>query len=151
MSRHRHRRWGRDALTGGKQHSVLAAVGGFLLVPTGVGLLSGLAASALKQTTPQQVATTYAIGHSAGLALSWYGAKKYPALHSFLRGGMWGEGIVDALAVSGAASIVAIPTQVPGQPATTTVSLTSTAPSTQQQLAELASKVVSGNLFKKAA
>ena len=154
MSRYSHwnrRRWGRDSLTGGRQHSILASIGGFLLVPAGVGLAGGLAAKALGQTSPQQVATTYAAAHLSALAASWYGAKKVPALHSFLRGAMWGEGVVGTLAVAGAASVVAIPVTTPGGTvsAANPNALTSAPSGTQASLMSLAQKLIEGGFVKR--
>jgi hypothetical protein len=149
MSRHRrhhhrrhHHRWGRDSLTGGAQHSWLAALGGFLIVPTVAGLAAGTVAKSMNQT-PQAAAKTFAGVHLAGLGGAWWAAKKYPKVHSFLRGGMWGEGVTSVLAVSSAAAIVNIPTPVPGQ------ALTSAAPATStDQLRSLASKLITAGFIR---
>lgn len=143
----RHRRWGRDSLTGGRQHSWLAAVGGFLVAPAAMGLASGFACQAAGATTPQKVATIYAGGHLAGLVGAWWGAKKFPAAHSFLRGAMWGEGVVATLATMSAASVVNLPVQAPGGPVTTNALAQGS--SSQAQLKQLAARLVDAGWIKK--
>lgn len=86
--RHHPRRYGRDG-GGGK----LAWVGGFILLPTIVDLLSRL----FVKTGPNAALKKTGM-HAAGLAASWWASKRFPQHASFLRGATWGEGLGTAFA-----------------------------------------------------
>jgi hypothetical protein len=139
MARHhrrhrRHHRYGRDALTGGGKHSWLAKAAGFLLVPTVTGMATG---AMVKSMPAKNAAMAFTGAHAAALALSWWGAKKFPSAHSFLRGAMWGEAIVTPISAYETTQIPA-----PG--------IIKAAPTgSQAQLDALAQKLMSGSLFFK--
>jgi hypothetical protein len=133
-------------MTGGSKFSWLAAVGGFFIAPAAVGLASGLAAIKMSGATPQKIATVYAGGHLAGLGAAWWAQKRYPQARSFLRGAMYGEGVVGTLAVMGAVSVVNIPVQAPG---TTTALAAPAAGDTAGELKALAAKLVTGGFIRK--
>ena len=139
MARH-HRRWGRDSLTGGRTTSILAAVAGFLVVPTGVGMATTLLAgkSSLAQD-PSKLALAYTGAHAAGALACYFGAKKYPAAHSFLRGGMYGEGVTTTVA--------GVETAMIAKAGQSTKALVP-AGSAQQSLLALGDKLVKGGFFK---
>lgn len=132
--RHRHhRRYGRDSMTGGSKHSLLASAAGFLLMPTVVGMATG----AMVKTMPaKQAAMAFTGSHAVAMALSWWGAKKFPAAHSFLRGAMWGEGAVTAISAYET-------TQMPAPGTTSAIAPTGTS----AQLHALGQKLMSGSLF----
>lgn len=142
--RHYFRRYttGRDAMTG-KGHPILAAVGGFLLVPLGVGILSRMF---VKPGSPN-AALTVASAHAAGTVAAWYGAKKLPAAHSFLRGGMWGEGVNTLFAGTAVAlnpTLSPVPVQAPAGTTTTSALVAHTPDDAHQQIKDLITKVVQG-------
>ena len=141
MARYHHRRWGRDAVTGGKKFSTIAAVAGFLVAPAAVGMLATIAtkpAAGQPGMAPQKQAQLFAGAHAAAAVAAWYGAKKFGAAHSFLRGAMYGEGVVTAIA---AYEVTAIP-------AGTTAVTAAPSSATQAQLQALADKLVKGSWFK---
>jgi hypothetical protein len=135
------RRWGRDAVTGGKKFSTVAAVAGFLVAPAAVGMLATIAtkpAAGAAAMTPQKQAQIFAGAHAAAAVAAWYGAKKFGAAHSFLRGAMYGEGVVTTLAAYEMTQI----------PAGTTTTTAAPANASTAQLQALANKLITGGWFK---
>jgi hypothetical protein len=135
----RRRRYGRDSLTGGHKTSLLAAVAGFLIVPTGVGMATTMLASQKFASDPQKLATVYTGAHALGALACWQGAKRYPAAHSFLKGGMLGEGITAAVAGVETAMIAK---------AGTSTQAALPAGSSSQTLMALGDKLVKGGWFR---
>lgn len=132
--RHRRHRYGRDSITGGPKYSLLASAAGFLLMPTVVGMATG----AMVKTMPaKNAAMAFTGSHAAAALLSWWGAKKFPKAHSFLRGSMYGEGLVTAISAYET-------TQMPA-PGATTSAIAPTG--TSAQLHALGQKLMSGSLF----
>lgn len=137
-----HYAYRRDAMSG-RGHPILAAVAGFLLVPIVTGVLSRFV---VRPGTPN-AAVKVAGFHAAGALAAYFGAEKFPGAHSFLRGGMWGEGVNTLLAGAAVAlnpQLDAVPTQSPAGTTTSASLVAHTQDDAHQKIKDLVTKVVQG-------
>ena len=132
MSRH-HRR---DS--GKVQNSWLAAIGGFLVIPTVVGAAAGMAAKSALDTNPLVGAQILIGAHGLALAGSWWASKKYPQARSFFRGGTVGE----------AASVVSVSVVASALSSQKTSAPTVASPGVSAQLQSLGTKLATAGWFK---
>jgi hypothetical protein len=129
----------------------LAAVGGFFLVPMGVGLGARLVTHVVNpgvsEFTPRSLALVGLLHASGSYACYKLAAKpgRTPGWKSFLRGGMWGEGIGAAGEAFEIGLLNAGLIQDPTKQTTASVST----PSGLQQLATMHNTLMQAGWFKR--